>query len=350
MIARRHFLAAVGPALLLAARSRTLHAQETTTIRFVLDWKYEGEHAQFTVPITDGTYRRLGIDVKLDRGNGSGDTVAKVAAGSYDMGLADTNTMVRFNANNPGSQLIAVAMVQDASASGVVALRSKGIEKPADLAGKRIYAPAADAGRILFPLFAEANHIDPDSIQWNTVTSDLRDSMLARGEADAVTSNIVTTVMNVRAVGVQQADLTTFFYGRYGVELYGSSVVTTRAFAEKNPETVRKFILGLVHGLNTMVTDLDTSIASLKTYDQLLNDKIEKERMIISMRDMLITPNVLKNGFSSVDPGRLERTLKQVAPVFKIASPAAADVYTDRYLPAASERVVHPWTPPAKQP
>jgi NitT/TauT family transport system substrate-binding protein len=348
MILRRHFLAGVAPALVLAASRRPLYAQEAPTIRFVLDWKYEGEHAQFTVPITDGTYKRLGINVNLDRGNGSGDTVAKVAAGAYDMGLADTNTMVRFNANNPGNQLIAVAMVQDASASGVVALRSKGIEKPADLAGKRIYAPAADAGRILFPIFAQLNNIDLNSIQWNTVTSDLRDSMLARREADAVTSNIVTTVMNVRAVGVPQSELTTFFYGRYGVDLYGSSVVTTRAYAEKNPETVRKFILGLVHGLNTMVADLNASMASLKTYDPLLNDDVEKERMIISMRDMLITPNVLKNGFSSVDPERLERTLKQVAPVFKIAAPPAADVYIDRYLPAASERVIHPWTPPAK--
>ena len=348
MIARRHFLAGVGPALLLAARSRTLDAQEAPTIRFVLDWKYEGEHAQFTVPITDGTYGRLGINVKLDRGNGSGDTVAKVAAGAYDMGLADTNTMVRFNANNPGNQLIAVAMVQDASASGVVGLRSKGIEKPADLAGKRVYAPAADAGRILFPIFAQINNIDLNSIQWNTVTSELRDTMLARHEADAVTSNIVTTVMNVRAVGVPESDLATFFYGRYGVDLYGSSVVTTRAFAEKNPDTVRKFIMGLVHGLNTMVTNLDASMASLKTYDQLLNDNIEKERMIISMRDMLITPNVLENGFSSVDAERLERTLKQVAPVFKIAAPPVAEVYTDRYLPPASERVIHPWTAPAK--
>jgi hypothetical protein len=66
------------------------------------------------------------------------------------------------------------------------------------------------------------------------------------------------------------------------------------------------------------------------------------------MRDMLITPNVLKNGFSSVDPQRLERTLKQVAPVFKIAVPPVSDVYTDRYLPPAGERVIRPWTVPAK--
>jgi NitT/TauT family transport system substrate-binding protein len=348
MIARRHFLAGVGSAFVLAASGAGVDAQETPTIRFVLDWKYEGEHAQFTVPATDGTYRRLGINVMLDRGNGSGDTIAKVAAGAYDMGLADTYTMVRFNANNPDNRLVSVAMVQDASASGVVALRSKGIDKPADLAGKRVYAPAADAGRILFPIFAALNNIDVNSIQWNTVTSELRDTMLARREADAVTANTVTTVMNVRAVGVPESDLAVFFYARHGIDLYGSSIVTTRAFAEKNPEAVRKFVSGLVHGLNTMVGDLNASMASLKTYDRLLNDGVEKERMIISLRDMLITPNVLKNGFSSVDMERLERTLKQVAPVFNIAAPAASDVYTDRYLPPASERAIRPWTPPAK--
>lgn len=348
MIARRRFLASVGPAVLLAASGGGLSAQQLPTIRFVLDWKYEGEHAQFTVPVTDGTYRRLGINVILDRGNGSGDTIAKVAAGAYDMGLADTYTMVRFNANNPNNQLVSVAMVQDASASGVVGLRSKGINKPADLAGKRIYAPAADAGRILFPIFAAINNIDVGTIQWNTVTSELRDTMLARREADAVTSNTVTTVMNVRAVNVPESDLAVFFYGRHGIDLYGSSIVTTAAFAEKNPETVRKFILGLVHGLNTMIENLDVSMASLKTYDRLLSDEIEKERMLISLRDMLITPNVLKNGFSSVDMERLGRTLGQVAPVFKIAAPAASDVYTDRYLPPLQERAVRPWTGPAK--
>ena len=348
MIARRRFLANVGSGLLIAAAGDRLAAQDKPTIRCVLDWKYEGEHAQFTVPVTDGTFARLGINVKIDRGNGSGDTIAKVAAGAYDMGLADTYTMVRFNANNPDKQLISVAIVQDASASGVVGRRSRGIHRPSDLNGKRIYAPVADAGRMLFPIFAAHNNIDINTIQWNTVSSDLRDTMLARGEADAVTSNTVTTVMNVRAVNVPESDLAIFFYGRLGIDLYGSSLVTTRGFAERNPDAVRKFIVGLVHGLNTMVDDLNKSMVSLKTYDNLLDDEVEKARMVISLRDMLITPNVLKNGFSSVDAERLDRTLRLVSSTFKIAAPAASDVYTDRYLPPARERTIHPWTAPAK--
>jgi len=347
MIARRRFLTTAGSALLLGAGGAPAGAQDKPDIRFSLEWKFEGEHAQFTVPVTDGTFNRLGINVRIDRGNGSGDTVAKVAAGAYDIGFADTLTMVRFNAANPDKQLIAVALVQDASATGVVALKSKGIVKPSDLNGKRIYAPAADAGRMLFPIFAAANNIDLGSIQWNTVTGDLRDSMLARREADAVTSNIVTTVMNLRAIDVPESDLSVFFYGRYGVDLFGSSVITTRAYAEKNPEAIRKFVLGLVHGLNVMVDDPNAAMASLKTYDPLLNDDIEKARMVISLEDMLITPNVLKNGFSSVDMARFDRVLQQVCPVFKLPTVAAADVYTDRYLPPAAERKIHPWTAPA---
>jgi NitT/TauT family transport system substrate-binding protein len=348
MIASHRLFANFATALVLTASGAVAQAQDTPTLRVVLDWKYEGEHAQFTVPVTDGTYRKLGLNVRVDRGNGSGDTIAKVAAGAYDVGLADTYAMIRFNAANPNNQLISVAIVQDTSAVGVVGLRSKGINKPADLAGKRIYAPTSDAGRILFPIFASLNGIDLNSIQWNTVTSELRDSMLARREADAVTSNTVTSVMNARAAGVPESDLAVFFYARLGINLYGSSIVTTRAFAEKNPEVIRKFLAGLVHGLNTMIENLDVSMASLKTYDNLLNDDVEKARMVISLRDMLITPNVLQNGFSSVDMDRLDRTFKQVAPVFNIAAPAAADVYTDRYLPTAKERAVRPWTPPAK--
>jgi NitT/TauT family transport system substrate-binding protein len=347
MLTRREFLVLSEAGICTAAVATRAAAQGRTPLRFVLDWKYEGEHAQFTIPQTDGTFQRLGLDVLLDRGNGSGDTVARIASGAYDMGLADTYAMVRFNAANPGNRLISVAMVQDASAVGVVALRSKGIEKPTDLAGKKVYTPAADSGRLLFPIFASLNGIDLTSIQWNTVSPDLRDTMLARGEADAVCSNIVTTALNLRAVNMPDVQLATFFYGRYGIPLYGSSIVTTPAFAEKNPDVIKNFVRGLAHGLNGMVDDLNAAMASLKTFDNLLDDDVEKGRMILSLQSMLITPNVLANGFSTVDMGRLEKTLQQVAPVFKIDAPAAKGVYTDRYLPPADERKIHPWTPPA---
>src|SRR5262249_43984453 len=149
----------------------------------------EGEHAQFTVPAEDGTFKRYKLNVQIDRGAGSGDTVTKVGSGAYDVGYADIYAMVRFNAANPDRRLIAVALNQDTSAMGITTLASSTIHVPTDLQGKRVGSPQ-DAGKQLFPLFAAINGIDSNKIEWSNVAPDLRDTMLVRGQADAVTGNV----------------------------------------------------------------------------------------------------------------------------------------------------------------
>lgn len=332
----------VGLAVLLTG-SR-VYAQQTK-IRFVLDWKYEGEHAQFTVPIEDGFYRKNHLDIQLDRGAGSGDTVTKVGSGTYDMGYADLYAMVRFNAANPGHRLIAVAINQDKSAIGVATLASSNITKPADLNGKKLGAPP-DAGKQLWPLFAEMNHIDSNSIQWENVSSDLRDTLLVRKQVDAVTGNVTTTMMDARSMGVPENGIRPFIYANYGIPLYGSAIVTTPAFAAAHPAAVRAFIAGLAHGLNVMIKNPTYALSTIKKKDPLLDDAIEMARLKISLQYMLITDHVLQYGLSRVDTARLQKTLDDVAGPFAInPAPKAADVFTDKYLPPAAELKIASWHP-----
>lgn len=318
---------------------------QNTKIRFVLDWKFEGQQSQFTVPFEDGTFKKYGLDVQMDRGAGSGDTVTKVGSGAYDMGYADLYAMVRFNANNPDHRLIAVAINQDTSAIGIATLANSGIKKPQDLTGRKVASPP-DAGKQLFPLFAKMNNIDSDAIKWSNVASDLRDTLLVRGQADAVTGNVTTTIMNARAMGVPEGGVHTFIYANYGVPLYGSAIITTEEFAKAHPEAVRNFIRGLAHGLNVMIKDPAAALATVKKHDPLLDDKIEMARLKISLQYMLITDHVLKHGLSQVDMARLQKTLDDAAPAFGIKSPPkASEVYTDKYLPPAADLKIAPWHP-----
>lgn len=331
-------------ALTLALAAGQAYAQDTN-IRFVLDWKFEGEHSQFTVPLEDGTFKRDHLNVQIDRGAGSGDTVTKVASGAYDMGYADLYAMVRFNGANPDHRLIAVAVNEDISAVGVATMATSKILQPTDLDGKKIAAPA-DAGKQLFPLFAAANHIDNNSIHWDSVSPDMRDTLLVRGQADAVTSNVTTTIMDARAMGVPDGGIRTFIYAKYGVPLYGSAIITTPAFAKAHPEAIRDFISGLAHGLNVMIKDPKAALATVKKRDPLLDDKIEMARAEISLKYMLITDHVLKFGLSQVDMARLQKTLDDVAPAFGInPTPKASDVYTDKYLPPAADLKIASWRP-----
>jgi NitT/TauT family transport system substrate-binding protein len=313
-------------------------AQETKKVRFILDWAFQGHQAPFYLPIDDGTFQKHKLDVTVDRGVGSGDTVAKVASGAYDIGLADLYSMVRFNGANPDHQLIAVMMVHDKSALSLATKSAGPIKNPKDVNGRTLAAPVGDASRQLFPLFADVNGIDQNSLKWVNVSPELREPMLVRGEADAITGHITTVSLNMRALKVPEADIRLMPFANYGVELYGHVLTVKRDYAEKNGDAIRNFIRGVVHGMNVMIKDPDAAITATKKRDPLILADIEKGRIKMSLDYMFISPNVLQNGMSNVDMARLDRTLQQVAKPFDLKTvPTAAQVYTDKYLPPRDE-------------
>ena len=176
--------AGVAAALVVLATSAL--AQGTTKLRFAADWAFQGPQAPFLLPHENGCYTRAGIDVVTDRGFGSGDTITKVATGAYDIGFGDINAMMEYNARQPDSKLIAVFMIYDGASLSIISRKGNGIAKPADLVGKTIAAPPGDASRRLFPVLAKANNFDPASVKWMNVSPELRESMLARKSADAI--------------------------------------------------------------------------------------------------------------------------------------------------------------------
>lgn len=307
-------------------------------VKFVLDWAFQGQQAVFTIPDDDGTYTKQGLNVTVDRGAGSGDAVSKVASATYDLGLADVYTMMNHNANNPNSRLIAVALVHDKSALSVASMKSANIRKPADLDGKKVAAPLGDASRQVFPLFASLNKINQNSIEWITVTPQLRETMLVRGQTDAVTGHITTIMMNLRGMNIAASDVSLMPYADHGVELYGHAIIARPQWAEQNAQTVTGFVRAATHGLNVMIRDRNAAFNSVKKRDALLNEEIEKARIQMSLDAMFMSANVEKNGMSNVDKARLGRTIEQVSKAFQMkATPTVEDVYTERYLPARAE-------------
>ena len=334
----RQMIGCLLPTCLALIAVPTATAQAQTNLRFVLDWAFQGQHAMFTMPIDDGTFARLGLNVAVDRGVGSGDTVVKVASGTYDLGVADLYSMVRFNGQNPGQQLIAVMMVDDKSALGIETLATSAIKRPQDLIGKKVGAPVGDASRQLFPLFAEVNKIDQGSIKWSNIAPELREPMLIRGEVDAITGHITTVMMSLRGMNTPLSAIRILPYVDFGIDLYGHALVVRPDYAQKNPEAIRNFIRGAVHGFNAMIKDRDGAATSLKKRDALINGNIEKERIELSLDYRMMTDNVRKNGASNVDLARLERSLQAAGNAFELKTiPSAVEIYTDRYLPPRAE-------------
>jgi NitT/TauT family transport system substrate-binding protein len=335
---RRQFSAGIVSLLASPAVVTSARAQGAKKVKLLLDWAFLGQQAVFTVPADDGTFAKLGFDVTVDRGVGSGDTVAKVAAGAYDIGLADTYSMIRFNGANPNHQLISVMMVHDKSALAVETKADSAIKEPKDLNGKRIAAPVGDASRQLFPLFADSNKVDQSSIKWINVSPELRETMLLRDEADAITGHITTVLPNMLAMKVQPEKIRIMAFADYGVDLFGHSLVVRADAADKHSDLIKAMARGIVHGMNVSRKDPATAIKSLQKHYPLLNVEIETLRLKMSMDYFYITPNVLQNGLSNVDMARLDRTIKSVAKPFELKTiPPASQVYTDKYLPPRAD-------------
>jgi NitT/TauT family transport system substrate-binding protein len=60
-------------------------------------------------------------------------------------------------------------------------------------------------------------------------------------------------------------------------------------------------------------------------------------------RDLVLTPQVKEHGLSAATAARVQRTIDTIAELdTPVKKPSVADVYTDKFLPAAGERKVAP--------
>ena len=332
--------ALLGALALLPLLGAPLPAQaQETPIKFQLDWRYEGPQAMFLVPLAKGYYKAEKLDVTVDAGNGSGGAVTRVASGAYEMGFADIAALMEFHANNPTApnKPIAVMMVYNNTPAAVLALKKSGITKPSDLNGKKLGAPVFDAGRKAFPIFAKANGIH--DVTWTAMDPTLRETMLMRGDIDAITGFSFTSLLNLEARGVKAEDVVVLPYPSYGVKMYGNAIIVSETFLQKNPEAVKAFLRAFSKGMKDVVADPKGAIATLKARDGLVNEELELRRLKLALDATILTPDARAEGFGEVRGPRLSLMASQVSDAFgtkERISPAA--VWRDGLLPTAAER------------
>jgi NitT/TauT family transport system substrate-binding protein len=334
---KRSLLATFCAAALVSALPLA-QAQETA-IKFQLDWRFEGPAALFLVPVAKGYFKDEKLNVTVDAGNGSGGTVTRVASGTYDMGFADLAALMEFHANNPTApnKPVAVMMVYNNTPAAVLALKKSGIKTPADLNGKKLGAPVFDAGRKAWPIFAKANNIT--GVTWTAMDPPLRETMLVRGDIEAITGFSFTSLLNLEARGIKADDVVILPYPSYGVKLYGNAVIVGEEFLKKNPEAVKAFLRAFSKGMKDVVADPKASIATVKARDGIINEELETRRLKLALDATVLTADAKAEGFGEAKGGRLALMASQVSDAFGTKERVnAGAVWNGGYLPTAAER------------
>jgi NitT/TauT family transport system substrate-binding protein len=316
-------------------------ARAAEKVRFLLDWAFQGPQALFTYTLEKGYFANQNLDVTIERGFGSTDSVTKLASGAYDVAFGDINSMMEYNVKNPDKrQLIAVMMIYDRAPLAVVTI-DPAIKTLKDLEGKRLTTTRGAADLNLFPIFARNAGLDTTKISFVYVAPNLREPLLIKQQAEASTAFYHTSYMSLKALGVDMSKFKSFAYSDYGVEIYGNAVMTSKALAADKPEVLRGITKALTQALRDVVQSPEVAIPSIKQRDPTSNEAIELERLQIVNEQSVVTPATLKSGVGGIDTARMEKAIDQVKEALELPRrPSVDEVFTDKFLPPASERML----------
>lgn len=314
-----------------------------TPLKFQLDWRFEGPAAFFTHPAAKGYFKEVGLNVNVDAGSGSGGTVTRIASGAYDIGFADMASLMEFHANNPDAKNkpVAIMMVYSEFPASVMALKKSNIKVPTDLSGKKLGAPVFDAGRRAFPIFAAQTNVK--DVTWVSMEPALRETMLVRGDIDAITGFTFTSLLNLEARGVKESDVVVMPYPKYGVKFYGNAIIASPTLLKEKPEVVKAFLKAFAKGAKEVIANPAVAIESVKARDGIANTALETRRLKLAIDTVVNTPSAKEEGFGNVSKPRLALMASQVSDVFKTKSRVnPEDVWNGSFLPSAAELNVLP--------
>ncbi|MBK5958726.1 ABC transporter substrate-binding protein [Rhodoplanes elegans] len=323
----------------LVAAVAAVPALADTDIKFALDWKFEGPTAPYFVAIDKGYYKAEGLNVSIDTGAGSVSGIPRVAVGTHQLGFFDLNSVVRFRDQNPEKDIKVVMMLYDRPPFAIGTLKKAGITKPKDLEGRILGAPAADGAFAQWKAFVQANGIDESKVKIENVGFPVREPMLADGKVDAITGFTFSMHFNLLQKGIPADQIQMLVMSDYGLSLYGNGIIVNPDFLKNNPEAVKGFIRATIKGLQDTVKDPATAVKAVMKRYETGDEKTERERLELVLREHVVTPWVKQNGVGDVDPARLAKSVDQIGVTYEYKNkPFAIDVFTNKYLPPAADR------------
>jgi NitT/TauT family transport system substrate-binding protein len=311
-----------------------------TSIKFSLDFKFEGPSAVFLLPLDKGYFKAEGLDVTIDSAAGSLEPINRVASGTYDMGFGDINSLIKFRDANPATPMKAVFMVYNKPPFSVVGRKSRGIFGPKDLEGKKLGAPAADGAYAQWPIFVQANGIDASKVTIENVGFPVREPMLAAGQVDAITGFSFSSFINLKDRGVPVEDIVVLLMADYGVNLYGNAIIVNPKFAAEHPDAVKGFLRAFTKGLKEAVKSPDTAVDSVIKRNDVAKKPVELDRLNIAIRDNMVTNEVRMHGYGAIDSARFAKAIDQIGLTYtwKAEKPKPEDIFDASYLPSAADR------------
>src|SRR5712672_58381 len=215
---------------------------EKLTVRFT--WKLKGEYAPLYVALEKGYYNAEGLDVQLSEGNGAQNVLKALAAGNEKFGYGPAVAAAR--AVSQGLPVKVIALYQTSAPMAVIAFPDTPLKGPKDLEGKRLAISVGETFGDMIRPFTRSNNVDLGKVQLIQMDASARTTQFLTRKVNVMSvylSNELPQIEKRAGVKFNVVKVTDF-----GLNVLGSSMYVSNAFAEQKPDTVKRLLLATAKG------------------------------------------------------------------------------------------------------
>ena len=249
-------------------------AAEKVTVRFT--WKLKGEYAPLFVALDKGYYKAEGLDVDLAEGSGAQTVLKLLASGNEKFGYGPAVSAAQ--AVSQGLPVKVVALYQTKAPMGVISFPDVALKSPKDLEGKRLAISVGETFGDMLASFTRINNVDIGKIQQIQMDASARTSQFLTRKIDVMSVYLsnewpqIEKRANVKFNILRVSD--------FGLNLLGASIIVGNAFAEQNPETVRKLLRATAKGYRDAMADPKAAAKTMAKYMKVPEDPEVLDRQV----------------------------------------------------------------------
>jgi NitT/TauT family transport system substrate-binding protein len=254
-------------------------------VSFRMNWYLGGLHVPFYYGKDRGFYAAEGIDVTLNEGRGSANTVQVVAAGSDTFGLADSSSVIL--TASKGADVKSVVSLLNSTGFAVISMASTGIRTPKDLEGKRLAVSPGDPLGQLFQAVAAVNKLDMSKITLVQVDPAAKVVAVLEKKADALLGGADDQYFLIKQRGIEPAALR---FADVGANIVGMTVLTKGELIKTKPDLVRRFVRASIRSWEEAKKNPGAAVdAALKVKPD-LNRQSTLDQLMVDI-ELLDSPN-----------------------------------------------------------
>lgn len=280
------------PLLILLAVCATLgltacgEKQENTAERppeaklsLLLDYLPNADHVGIFQAQSAGTFTKAGLDVDVKTPDDPASVLKLVAAGKVDVGISYEPEVLLARAQ--GQNVVAIASLVQRPLTSLVSLPKAGIEKPADLAGKKVGTAGIPYQQAYLDTIAKSAGISPSSIEQVDVGFNLNQALIS-GKVDAT----LGAFWNVEGVELQQKDRKPRItpVNELGVPNYAELVLVAKGDTlVKKESQIRRLVRAIGQGYEAVRKDPVEGTEPLLQANRELDPKLQNASVAATM-------------------------------------------------------------------